>query len=58
MQFSLLGWCPSRYMFPQYRGLYSRNGEYLYVNPGLGETIFPARIGVMPEITLITLHKK
>ena len=55
MQFSLLGWCPSRYMFPQYRGLYSRDGQYLYVNPGLGETIFPARIGVRPEITLITL---
>lgn len=55
MQFSLLGWCPSRYMFPQYRGLYSRNGQNMYVNPGLGETIFPARIGVRPEITLITL---
>ena len=81
MQFSLLGWSPSRYMFPQYRGLYSTdksgssrsrssgaeqqeignpdtNLQYLYVNPGLGETIFPARIGVLPEITLITLRKK
>ena len=81
MQFSLLGWSPSRYMFPQYRGLYSTgrssssrsrssgaaqqetgnpdtNLQYMYVNPGLGETIFPARIGVRPEITLITLRKK
>ena len=81
MQFSLLGWSPSRYMFPQYRGLYStgksgssrsrssgaehqKNGnpdtnlQYLYVNPGIGETIFPARIGVLPEITLITLKRK
>lgn len=57
MQFSLLGWCPSRYMFPQYRGLYSTDSQYLYVNPGLGETIFPARIGVRPEITLITLRR-
>lgn len=32
--------------------------QYLYVNPGLGETIFPLRIGVMPEITLITLKCK
>ena len=69
MQFSLLGWSPSRLMFPQYRGLYQTSGtsgnadretdagspQYLYVNPGLGETIFPARIGVRPEITLITL---
>lgn len=32
--------------------------QFLYVNPGLGETIFPLRIGVMPEITLITLKCK
>lgn len=70
MQFSLFGWSPSRYMFPQYRGLYSKDGSpamasgdtgksprHLYVNPGLGETIFPARIGVRPEITLITLKR-
>lgn len=56
MQFSFLGWCPSRYMFPQYRGLYHSNGQQLHVNTGMGETIFPARIGVRPEITLITLH--
>lgn len=29
--------------------------QYLYVNTGLGETGFPARAGVPPEITLITL---
>ena len=28
----------------------------LYVNPGLGETALPARIGVPPEITLLTLR--
>ena len=55
MQFSLLGWSPSRLMFKQYRGLYTKNGQAIHVNPGLGETIFPARIGVRPEITLITL---
>ncbi len=58
MQFSLFGWCPSRYMFPQYRGLYANDNQHLYVNPGLGETIFPARIGVRPEITLITLKTR
>lgn len=57
-QFQLLGWCPSKYLFKQYRGLYEKDGEYLYVNAGLGETIFPARIGVRPEITLITLRKQ
>lgn len=56
MQFSLLGWSPCRYIFKQYRGLYSDGDEHLYINTGLGETIFPARIGVRPEITLITLR--
>lgn len=57
MQFSLLGWSPSSLMFRQFRGLYTENGQSLHVNPGLGETIFPARIGVRPEITLITLRR-
>lgn len=57
MQFSILGWSPSSLMFDQYRGLYESNGQAIYVNPGLGETIFPARIGVRPEITLITLKR-
>lgn len=58
VQFSLFGWCPSRYMFKQYKGLYENGSQKLYVNIGLGETIFPARIGAAPEITLITLKKK
>lgn len=55
---ALLGWCPSRYLFKQYRGLYADGGQMLYVNIGLGETIFPARTGTRPEITLITLEKQ
>ena len=58
MQFSLLGWCPSRYIFKQYCGLYSEGQQHLYVNIGLGETILPFRIGTPPEITLITLRSK
>ena len=61
MQFSLFGWCPSRYIFREYRGLYSGTtdfgAQYLYVNPGLGETALPARIGVLPEITLLSLRR-
>ena len=62
MQVSLFGWCPSRYIFREYRGLYSETTDfgtqYINVNPGLGETIFPLRIGVVPEITLLTLRGK
>lgn len=59
MQVSILGWCPSRYLFREYRGLYCEDTDfgtqYLYVNPGLGETVFPLRVGVLPEITLLNL---
>jgi predicted MPP superfamily phosphohydrolase len=58
MQFSIFGWSPSSLMFEQYRGLYTKGDQHLYVNIGLGETIFPARIGARPEITLITLNKQ
>ena len=58
MQLSLLGWSPSSLLFEHHRGLYTRDGQSLYVNLGLGETIFPARIGVRPEITVITLNRR
>ena len=37
-------------------GLYQSNGQYLYVNRGLGVIGFPGRIGMSPEITVITLR--
>lgn len=56
-QVSLLGWSPSRLVYRYNRGLYREGNQYLYVNTGLGETIFPARVGCPPEITLITLRQ-
>jgi predicted MPP superfamily phosphohydrolase len=57
-QFSLFGgWTPSKLLYPHNRGLYREQDQYLYVNIGLGETIFPARLGAVPEITLITLRR-
>ncbi len=46
--------------YPEWEGLtsYKRNDGFLsrvYVNIGCGEVGFPARIGAMPEITVITL---
>ena len=38
-------------------GLYHVGKQYLYVNSGLGVIGFPGRIGMPPEITLITLRK-
>lgn len=57
MQFSIFGWSPSSIIYQQNRGLYTKGQQHIYVNIGLGETLFPARIGARPEITLITLNK-
>ncbi|MGW8314117.1 MAG: metallophosphoesterase [Bacteroidales bacterium] len=48
-------WSPSRWTYKQWAGLYKENGQYLYVNRGLGFTGFPGRVGIRPEITLLTL---
>jgi hypothetical protein len=48
-------WSPSRWTYKQWAGLYRENGQYLYVNRGLGFTGFPGRVGIRPEITLLTL---
>lgn len=61
VQLKLLGWEPGRLVFKENSGLYEERSaarpQYLYVNDGLGETMFPARIGVPAEITLITLRR-
>lgn len=55
MQFTVFGWSVSSFVYKEYNGLYKDGNQYLYVNIGLGETMFPFRIGATPEITVITL---
>ena len=57
MQLRLMGFTPSKWLYPECDGLYTQGKQYLYVNIGLGGTL-PWRIGATPEITLITLRKK
>lgn len=58
MQVMLFGWSPSSLIYDEWGGLYSEGGQYLYVNRGMGQTVFKARIGATPEITLIELKSK
>lgn len=58
MQTKLLGFSPSRFVYPEYEGLYEEDGRMLYVNIGLGYLMFPMRLGAWPEITLFTLKTK
>lgn len=53
-----LHWSPAKYVYKYWAGLYEENGRKLYVNRGLGYHFFPARVGIRPEITLFTLHRK
>ncbi len=59
MQFGLdlswLKWSPVKYVYEQWAGLYNNNQQYLYVNRGFGFIGYPGRVGILPEITLITL---
>ncbi len=50
-------WSPSQYMYPHWADLYKIEKQLLYVNRGFGFLGYPGRVGIMPEITVITLNK-
>jgi predicted MPP superfamily phosphohydrolase len=50
-------WSPVKYVYPEWAGIYGGNGQHLYVNRGFGFLGFPGRVGIRPEITVITLKK-
>ena len=50
-------WSPSQYIYKQWAGLYNENGRFINVNRGFGYHAFPGRVGIWPEITVITLKK-
>ena len=51
-------WSPSKYMYKQWAGIYNRGGHYINVNRGFGFLGFSGRIGIWPEISVITLKRK
>jgi len=51
-------WSPVQYRYLDWAGLAHHNDRYLYVNRGFGFLAFSGRLGVWPEITVITLKKK
>ncbi len=50
-------WSPSKWRYKQWGGHYQEGNQHLYVNRGFGFIGLPARIGMAPEITIITLKK-
>ena len=62
MQFGIelfgLKWSPIQYVYKQWAGLYQKKGRYLYVNRGFGFLGLKGRIGIWPEVAVITLKKQ
>jgi predicted MPP superfamily phosphohydrolase len=58
--FEFLGfkWSPIKYVYKQWAGLYEQAGKYLYVNRGFGFLGLKGRIGMWPEVAVITLKHK
>lgn len=59
MQFGLenpyFKWSPVQWVYKQWAGLYEEGKQKLYVNRGYGFIGYPGRVGILPEITVITL---
>ena len=53
-----LRWSPVKYVYLDWAGPAEQNGRHLYVNRGFGFLAFSGRVGIWPEITVITLKKK
>lgn len=50
-------WSPVQWRYKYWAGIYKVNNQILNVNRGLGTTAVPGRVGVWPEISVITLKR-
>lgn len=51
-------WSPISLRYSKWAGLYSEGKQQLYINRGYGFLGYPGRIGIWPEITVMTLTNK
>ena len=54
----LIKWSPVKWRYKYWAGIYEEAGRYINVNRGFGFLAYPGRVGIWPEITVITLKKK
>ena len=50
-------WSPAKWAYRQWAGIYNEKNQFLNVNRGFGVLGFPGRVGIPPEISVITLKK-
>lgn len=53
----LIKWSPIKWRYKYWAGIYKEMNQYINVNRGFGYLAFPGRVGIWPEITVITLKK-
>src|SRR5690606_22393299 len=63
MQFGIeipgwIKWSPAKWRYKHWAGIYQEMGQYINVKRGFGFLAFPGRVGIWPEITVITLKRK
>jgi len=51
-------WSPVKWRYKYWAGIYEEMGQFINVNRGFGFLGYPGRVGIWPEITVITLKKK
>ncbi len=62
MQFGIeipgwIKWSPVKWRYKYWAGIYEELGQYINVNRGFGYLGYPGRVGIWPEVTVITLKK-
>ena len=61
MQFGIeipgwIKWSPIKWRYKQWAGIYEKLNQRLNVNRGFGYLAYPGRVGIWPEVTVITLN--
>ncbi|MGM9804896.1 MAG: metallophosphoesterase [Candidatus Aphodosoma sp.] len=51
-------WSPAQWVFKHWDGHYQEGNQHLFVSRGLGYVGIPFRLGMYPEITLITIRRQ
>lgn len=54
----LIKWSPVKWRYKQWAGIYKRDEKILNVNRGFGYLAYPGRLGIYPEISVITLRSR
>ena len=54
----LIKWSPVKWRYKQWAGIYKKDKKILNVNRGFGYLAYPGRLGIYPEISVITLRRR